>query len=355
MSKTRTTFTTLFLKYGVGLAILALLAWSNWSVRSADGQEVGLRHILLRPVGGLSLFGAAAFASAAAYLTILRWYFLVRAQGLPVTFLNAFRFGLLGHFLNTFLPGSLGGDLVKSVLIAREQRCRTAAVATVWVDRLIGLYGLICVTALVGVLIWAAGALGVMAPDGSARVILESGIVTAVGLCAGSVFVWILLGLVSERQVRAAGRHVAGWPWVGSCLAGVWQIFWLYRRQGGVLAVALAMTVAIHGSSVLAFFAAAQAVCPGTDTPGLPAHLLVIPFGLLVKAGFPTPGGIGGAEFAFGHLYRLVGGSFSAGVLASLLIRTISWGLAVTSYLAYGLIPGPPQQRASLAPLTPDS
>ena len=77
-------------------------------------------------------------------------------QDLPFTLGNAFRLGLLGFFFSTFLPGSVGGDLVKAAGIAREQSRRTVAVATVIMDRIMGLWGLCWLVALLGGGFWMA-------------------------------------------------------------------------------------------------------------------------------------------------------------------------------------------------------
>src|SRR4029077_20694250 len=94
---------------------------------------------------------------ASVLLTFVRWYFLVRAQGLPFSLTSALRLGMIGFYLNTFLPGAVGGDLIKAAFIAREQSRRTVAVATVIIDRVIGLCGLFWLVVLLGGAVWLAG------------------------------------------------------------------------------------------------------------------------------------------------------------------------------------------------------
>ena len=79
---------------------------------------------------------------------------LVRAVGLPFSRYDAVRLGLVGFYFNTFLPGAIGGDVVKAVEIARENSCRALAVATVLIDRIIGLWSLIWFVAIVGSAFW---------------------------------------------------------------------------------------------------------------------------------------------------------------------------------------------------------
>ena len=52
------------------------------------------------------------------------------------------RLGMIGIFWNTFLPGAVGGDIIKATFLAREQSRRTVAVATVIMDRALALWAL---------------------------------------------------------------------------------------------------------------------------------------------------------------------------------------------------------------------
>src|SRR5207249_2923529 len=100
---------------------------------------------------------AAAICLASLMITLVRWYVLVRAVNLPFRLLDAFRLGFIGLFFNTFLPGSVGGDIIKAAFLAREQDRRTVAVATVIMDRAIALWALIWFVALLGGAFWAGG------------------------------------------------------------------------------------------------------------------------------------------------------------------------------------------------------
>ena len=114
------------LKYTIGLGLLAWVIANNW--QSSDAGP-GLREALARPIRFLSFAVAGLFIGLSALVTFVRWYLLVRAQELPFTLVGALRLGAVGYFFNTFLPGSVGGDLVKALGLARAQSRRTVAVA----------------------------------------------------------------------------------------------------------------------------------------------------------------------------------------------------------------------------------
>ena len=64
-------------------------------------------------------------------------------------------------------------------------------------------------------------------------------------------------------------------------------------------------------------------------------HALIVPVGMVAQGVFPAPGGVGGADAAFGALYRFMGYTLAAGVLASLVYRAISWILGALGLLIY--------------------
>src|SRR5262249_19578568 len=136
-------------KYGIGLTLLVWVIWKNWGP-SPDGTSMGLSGALQRPIHFLPLLLGVLICFASVLLTFVRWFLLVRAQGLPFTSPAALRLGLMGYFFNNFLPSSVGGDILKAAGIARVQSRRTVAVATVLIDRIIGLCGLFWLVTLLG-------------------------------------------------------------------------------------------------------------------------------------------------------------------------------------------------------------
>ena len=134
---------------------------------------------------------------------------------------------------------------------------------------------------------------------------------------------------------RRTTRWWGGIPKVGGTLAELWRAGWLYRRRPASVGLALAMSMLGHIGFVLVFYLAARTLNPPEDTPSLQAHLLIVPVGMTISAGIPTPGGVGGGEFVYGTLYEILGFPFAAGVLGSLMQRCINWVLGLIGYLIY--------------------
>ena len=297
-------------KYGLGLGLLGLVVWL---------KRDDLARTFSRPIDPLAFAGAFAVCAASLLLTVVRWFVLVRAQGLPFAPADALRLGLVGYFSNTFLPGSVGGDLVKATFLAREQSRRSVAVATVVIDRAVGLVGVFWLVMLVGGAAWLAGA-GVVLANAALRTIIAGATAVALGSLAG----WALLGLLPEwRAERFAGR-LARLPKLGGPLAEMWRSVWLYRRRSAAMAAGLALSVLSHCGFALVFFLAASALTFDRPIPGATEHLIAVPAGLVFQAFVPTPGGVGGGEAGFAALYGMMGADPADGVAASLTQRVVT-------------------------------
>jgi uncharacterized protein (TIRG00374 family) len=316
-------------KYGLGIALLTYVIVTHWS-GSPDGRIPGLAETLAKPVQWTPL-GIAALAYLVGLLfTFYRWYILVRSQDLPFTVTNAFRLGLVGFFFSTFLPGSIGGDIVKAVSIARQQDRRTVAVSTVLIDRVIGLWGLIWLVVLMGGTFWFSGNEAVVSQKK-----LQSIILTSTAIIAVTVVLWIILRILPEQRAKVFAGRLARIPKVGHAASEFWGAIWMYRCKGGSVAVTLLMSVVGHVFFVFAFYFAAQVFQEPSAIPSLAEHFLIVPIGLATQAVIPVPGGLGVGEALFGQLYAMVGKLETTGVTAMLTQRLIIWGLSFTGYIVY--------------------
>jgi uncharacterized protein (TIRG00374 family) len=319
------------LKYGIGFALLAYVVWSNWEPKEGSGG-LGLKDVF-RPDrekhwGWYAL--AALFASISVGLTFIRWYFLVRAQDLPFTLRDAFRLGLVGNFFNIFLPGSVGGDLVKAAFIAREHERRTVAVSTVLIDRGVGLWGLIALPAVAGSLIWLFNPSILREQPFLLRTVQA-----ALTILATTLGVWSLLGVLPERRAQRFAQRLNWIPKAGPVLAEFWRAVWLYRRRRLVILGTLALSVVNHMINVLAVYCSAKTFQTAAPIPPLAAHLIFVPWGLAFRGLVPLPGGVGVGEIVLGGLYKLLGYPKDIGILASFGQLVINWTLGISGYIAY--------------------
>ena len=145
---------------------------SEWIGRAARSTAVRLA-ITLAVLGYLAAridMAAAARAIAEVRLTylalvmvlvavdrsvmILRWVLLLRGSGVPIAAGDAARIFLTSSFVGSFLPAGVGADAARAYGLARHSATGSEALASVAVDRLLGILSLVVMGA-VGVVSWS--------------------------------------------------------------------------------------------------------------------------------------------------------------------------------------------------------
>lgn len=276
-----------FVKYGVSLAIIV---WLIQSTRQSN-PEVFAR-LTSEPKDWTQMTLALAFCMAGVILTFVRWYYLVRAVELPFTIRDAFRLGFLGFFCNFFSLGSVGGDLFKAIFVAREHpEQRATAVATVVIDRIIGLYALF-VLSTISILMT-----GLYRTDiDELQIICQAAFLsTAVG--AAGIGILLIPGITSGRLSHALSQLPKVGPIVGKLVLAVR----MYRNRMSMVYLALLISLGVHSSLAIGIYFISQGL-PGA-APGLPAHFVAVPLAMLTGA-LPLPvSGLGAFEAAIEFLF----------------------------------------------------
>ncbi len=306
---------------------IVILAYLISDVHTKDPGKFS--QLLDRDKNWLLLTVSAALCLAAVSVTFLRWYMLVRSLGMPFRLRDAFRLGFLGYFLNFVAPGSVGGDVFKAFFIARGMKGRRAeAVATVVVDRMFGLYGLLVVTSAA---LWL-GRLPGTGPEFQA-VMRATYICTAIG---GIVIMLLMIpGFTSGRISQSLANLPKIGPTIGQLLAAVR----LYRQRPAVLVVAGLMSLGVHTIFACALYLAAGSLLTFDVAPSLGEHFVIVPLAMVAGV-LPTPGGLGVFEAAMEALYRIIpaaGGNGGDGFIVALAYRLMTFaiaGIGVCYYLA---------------------
>lgn len=74
---------------------------------------------------------------------VARWSLLLKVQSIHISYWVAFRLHLLGVFYNNCLPTSVGGDLLRAWYVTTHTDKKLEAALSVFVDRIIGLTGMV--------------------------------------------------------------------------------------------------------------------------------------------------------------------------------------------------------------------
>jgi uncharacterized protein (TIRG00374 family) len=87
-------------------------------------------------------------------LQSMRLVWMLAVQDVRLSYWNAFKLTYAGNFFNFALPGTVGGDLIKAYYVTRFTRRKTEAVTTVFLDRVIGLSGLMILASVTFLFAW---------------------------------------------------------------------------------------------------------------------------------------------------------------------------------------------------------
>jgi len=319
------------LKYLVPLGIIVYLV-VDLLYRQGDGAGQGntFEQLRDRAKNWPMLVAAFGLAMVAICITFVRWYLLVRALGLPFRLRDAFRLGFLGFLLNFVSVGIVGGDLLKAVFIAHEQPGkRPEAAATVVMDRLVGLFGLLCVTTLVLLLFFDVS---------HATPKIQVLCTTTIGaLVVGSLGILTLFLMPSLTEGRFA-RWCCALPKVGRLSQRMFDTLHVYRSRRATLAVALGMSLGVHSLMAVSIFLISGALF--ATGPTLVEHFVIVPLAATAGALPFTPAGLGVYEYAMNFLYAHVPTNPSSvqpgqGLVVALAYRVVTLLVAIIGIFYY--------------------
>jgi uncharacterized protein (TIRG00374 family) len=250
----------------------------------------------------------------------------------------------VSSFVGTFLPASVGGDAVRATALGRLGVPMADAVASVFMDRVLGVLGVLAM-AVAG--LW-------LARDLPARPAVLAAVLAALAVTAAGCIA-VAAAVFSARTAAFLIALVQRLPWArvhaaGSAVVGAVQRYAAHHRLLG------AVTLASIGVQVLRVL---QAWCLGLglgiDAP-LAVYFAFIPIILLVMLLPITVNGLGTSQAAFVLFFGTAGVAMPAAFALSVLfvalgiVGNLPGGLLwIRSGLTPATAPAPPA-RAGAAP-----
>jgi len=167
-------------------------------------------------------------------VTFTRWFFLVRAVGIPVRLLEAIRIAFLALFVSMLPMGAIvGGDLFKAWMLGKVQTGKGAEnLASIMIDRFFGLFAMFFYVTV------AACLSGISSMDDVVMQRLFMGtLVTTLGFAALAVILLFCPDAIIRKMIAFLGRI----PYLGGFLQRLTQAIRYYRSKPWVLALAFFM------------------------------------------------------------------------------------------------------------------
>ena len=272
------------------------------------------------------LAGAFLVLLVAHLITYWRWQILVRALDVPFRLTEAIRLGFLGTLLNMVSVGAVGGDVFKAIEAARTaDKKRAEVVASVLVDRAIGLLGLVLV----------AGLILSFAPSLSPRmkwIWIGALVMSAIGVSGLAVIV------VAGHRVPI--KWLIKIPIAGHVLHRVTHACMIFQGKPKLVVELISSSIVVH--CCLTTGCALTSNSLYADCPTLAQHFMTIPPAIAAATLPLTPGGVGIQEMAIQSLFqelpdlpKTYSGLIVAGVFRALMVSVALIG-AVYYFIGMG-------------------
>jgi uncharacterized membrane protein YbhN (UPF0104 family) len=213
--------------------LFALLARQDWSQLASH----------LGALQGSTLLAAVAFIALTHAANTARWLTLVRAQGIRLSYLDAYRLVLAGLFASNFLPSTVGGDVTRIAGILPRSEDKLAGAASVVADRLISLVGMCFLIPFSLPILGAWASAGVplgLSVSGASGTPIEGRVRHFLARAGGVVGLW-------QRKPAMVGAALGfSWLGVGSYLLALWEL-----AKGLGMSVTL---VQVAGATTITYF-----------------------------------------------------------------------------------------------------
>lgn len=235
------------------------------------------------------LLGQAFVVILVAHLiTYWRWQRLVHALEVPFRLAEAIRLGFLGTLLNLVSVGSVGGDVFKAIEAARNaDKKRAEIVASVLVDRAIGLLGLVLVA---GFSLSLATALS----PRMKWIWMSAIVLSALGVSG------LLLIVLVGHQVPI--KWLTRLPIAGHILHRAAHACMIFQGRPRLVVELIGSSILVHCCLTLGCTLISNSLYAESPTVG--QHFMTIPPAMAAATLPLTPGGVGVQEIAIQSLFQ---------------------------------------------------
>lgn len=228
----------------------------------------------------LSAFATLLLVAVDRIVVVWRWIILLRAAGAKIATRSAVRIYLVSSFLGGFLLAGVGADAARAFSLTQRTAQASQAVASVALDRVLGLLSMIMV-GLFGIVVWSPRL------DDDMRSVITLAAVLSVGLCVS--FLW------ADYAIRAALPQRWHDSPIGARLFRLADALAAYRGHRGALGSVLVLSIVVQLLRIGQAYLLAKGI--GIDVP-FTYYLVFMPIGLIALllpvsiSGFGVPQGI---------------------------------------------------------------
>jgi uncharacterized protein (TIRG00374 family) len=277
--------------------------------------EYGIPSVVLRMDLSLALLAVLMFMPVP-LMAAQRLIWMLGIQDVRLSFWNAVKLTFVGNFFNFALPGTTGGDLIKAYYLTRFTHRKTEAVTTIFLDRVIGLLGMVVLASVLMIASWDEQQFGALARP----LALICGVLALGALVIFSQRLRALFGLRALAE-RLPGR-------IGEQLLRVGRATVALRQRKRLLSLSFGMTFVLQ--SIVLISAGVMAWSLGMQgTLGYFVIYVAVGF-LLAAVPIAPPQAFGVLEYYYVYVFtRGDANTASQAVALALAVRLIQlvWSL----------------------------
>lgn len=231
------------------LVAVGALGLVFWNIQWGELKEA------FANMNGWVFLGVVAIYMTSQVLLAVRWLLLVRAQGIELKLFPAVKLHFVGLFYNNAMPSSIGGDFLRAWYVSKHTDKRVEAALSVFVDRAMGLLGILLMAVFSYVFLLRGLDLSSMdAKEASDAEVFS--VVAKVGL-AGTLIIILAFLLGSLNPTFRS--------WSKRAVKVIWQKLCALARKGGdvvlvywkrpwVLLVTLGLTLFLQSVTIWGFW-----------------------------------------------------------------------------------------------------
>jgi len=303
-----------WLLYSIKFAVAGALIYWLESTNKLDfspllNHPIGLAHFL----GLVGIFGHFLLSS-------LRWHGFLRIKNPEHRFMTTLLWNWIGEFFALVTPGGSGSEIARGYYAFRNAaNAQMVALATVLVDRIVGLFAMMMLGTMSFMLLYFGG-------EYSLKALWLIGL-TTVAILFGVLFTLIIVDL---RLVRSVISHYSYNRFFGA----VETIIGFYSENKMVFWRGVVISLFAHLSLMASFICAGIVLNVDLDWKII---LLAVPFIFIANVLPISPGGIGVGETAAAFLFATLGVTEGATIMLVVRVWLVLIQLSGSMvYLTYG-------------------
>ena len=309
-------------RLALGIFLILLLVW-----------HVGLFKVVavFARINPLWIAPLIVFSYLGIIISCARWQLFLDARGIAIRVHRLAFYYVIGYFFSNLLPGMFGGDILRGWILGKRVSNKTEVFASVFMERLSGVAGLMCVALVASLFHW--------------QTLRESGLMPYMFIALFSLLVFIIL-IYNKALVMKAGSLVK-WKKVElwkTRLLRFHDAVYFFRNQKKTVAMAFFCSIVFHILTSVNTFIICLALHIHVNFLDI---MVTMPLIFLLSAIPLTPSATGVWEFAFIFFFSHLGMAHADALSIGLMLRAKNICVSILGGLFYLFIHGEVKQMVA--------